>query len=282
MAMSRKTRCQHYDGARVEWADRHVRSSLAQFGQVVYEPGGYCGPRLQKDVELVLLYHGACGVTVDGKQRPLRPGVVYLFLPRHREEFRFSDQCKTHHSWCSLTPALVGNDLRRRLQHAASEAPPSPLFLHLMETAFLIGPVQGQAAEQVVNHLALGLLHEYLAMSLSGGESSASDPCVVKAQRYMEEHYSRPDCLAAAHKAAGCCRNALITRFVRATTLTPSRYLWRLRTEKGIALLGGTGLTVAEIADRCGFKTPFHFSRLVRQFHGCSPRETRTRAWQIR
>jgi AraC-like DNA-binding protein len=38
-------------------------------------------------------------------------------------------------------------------------------------------------------------------------------------------------------------------------------------------------LTVAEIADRCGFQSPFHFSRLVNQLHGCSPRAVRSRAW---
>jgi AraC-like DNA-binding protein len=44
-------------------------------------------------------------------------------------------------------------------------------------------------------------------------------------------------------------------------------------------MLSATGLTVAEIADRCGFQSPFHFSRLVKKLQGCSPRETRARSW---
>jgi AraC-like DNA-binding protein len=49
--------------------------------------------------------------------------------------------------------------------------------------------------------------------------------------------------------------------------------------ERGAALLSATGLTVSQIADRCGFKNPFHFSRLLRKMQGVSPRQLRQRAW---
>ena len=39
------------------------------------------------------------------------------------------------------------------------------------------------------------------------------------------------------------------------------------------------GLTVAEVAYRCGFRNPFHFSRLVRAHQGLPPRDVRRRAW---
>ncbi len=38
-------------------------------------------------------------------------------------------------------------------------------------------------------------------------------------------------------------------------------------------------MTVAEIAYRCGFKDPFHFSRLVKKLQGLPPREVRRRLW---
>jgi transcriptional regulator GlxA family with amidase domain len=60
---------------------------------------------------------------------------------------------------------------------------------------------------------------------------------------------------------------------------TPARYLWQFRIERGAAMLGETGHTVAEIAYRCGFQNPFHFSRLVKQHFGQSPKEIRRHAW---
>ncbi len=60
---------------------------------------------------------------------------------------------------------------------------------------------------------------------------------------------------------------------------TPARHLWKFRLERGVAMLEETGHTVAEIAYRCGFKNPFHFSRLIKQQAGRPPREIRRRAW---
>ena len=45
------------------------------------------------------------------------------------------------------------------------------------------------------------------------------------------------------------------------------------------ATRGFDNVRVSEIADRCGFKNPFHFSRLLRQMQGASPRKLRQRAW---
>ena len=277
--MVQKKKSLNYDGTHVKWDDRHVRSPRAAFGQVVYEPAGFCGPRIQKDIEFVLLHHGACDVLVDGKARVLKPGMVYLFLPQHREEFRFSAEIRTHHSWCSFRPDLPDDALRHALVQAPVEATLSPLFEKLLADAFLIGPVQGEISERVVECLALAVGAEYLAMTRSPPGTAGADPCVVRALRHMEDHYSQADCLGTTHAMAGCSRNALISRFVRVTDLTPDSYLWRLRTQKGIAMLSATGLPVAEIADRCGFQSPFHFSRLVKKLQGCSPRETRARSW---
>jgi AraC-like DNA-binding protein len=47
----------------------------------------------------------------------------------------------------------------------------------------------------------------------------------------------------------------------------------------GVDLLANTGLPVGAIADRCGFKTVYHFSRRVKQATGMSPTEVRRRRW---
>ena len=93
------------------------------------------------------------------------------------------------------------------------------------------------------------------------------------------EHFAEGDCLAAAARAAAVTPQHLIRLFRRHYQFTPGRYLWQTRVERGAGLLAATGLTIAEIADRCGFKNPFHFSRLLRQMQGVSPRQFRQRQW---
>jgi AraC-like DNA-binding protein len=56
--------------------------------------------------------------------------------------------------------------------------------------------------------------------------------------------------------------------------------VWEVRTRRGALLLRETGLTVGEVAFRCGFQTPFHFSRWVRELFGVSPRALRAKAWE--
>jgi AraC-like DNA-binding protein len=95
----------------------------------------------------------------------------------------------------------------------------------------------------------------------------------------MEEHFGQGDCLTRACGNAACSRTTLIRKFQTSLGQTPGRYLWQLRTEKGLGMLRNSGLTVAEIAELCGFSNPFHFSRRVRATTGISPREVRRKAW---
>ena len=56
-------------------------------------------------------------------------------------------------------------------------------------------------------------------------------------------------------------------------------YLWLLRVRRGAFMLRHTGLQVSQIAYRNGFKTPNHFSRLIRAEYGLPPRRLRLRDW---
>jgi AraC family transcriptional regulator of arabinose operon len=235
---------------------------------------------LQRHYELVILHSGDCDVRVDQSPRKLHPGHVLLLRPGHRERLRFSQQTETHHSWCKVLPEVLPGALRRELNRATTkEVPASESFQRIMSAAFLLRPAQRAEAARVVDALALALFAEFLDMAEQAHGEERADQAVQRAVRHMEDHFSEEDCLNTARKAAGCSGNALIYKFKHETGLSPSRYLWKLRTEKGIAMTAETGLTIAEIAERCGFKNPFHFSRLVRRLHGHAPRELRSRAW---
>ncbi len=269
-----------YNGAKIEWAQRNVRSADASFGQVRYLPGGYCGPRVQRDYQLVLLYSGSCNVQVDKNRRVLKVGYVYLFKPGHRERFLFDNQCQTHHFWCAASPSGLPEDLRHSLDTVAEEGlAPSECFSRIVSSAFLLRSGRSSPACHVIGTLATSLFYEFLNMSESAIAHAREDTCVIRAIRYMEDYFCDHDCLCNARRESGCSDNALLYKFTRYAGTTPARYLWRIRTEKGLGLLTDTGLSIAEIAERCGFKTPFHFSRCIRRIQGVSPREVRRSAW---
>ncbi|MFC1497138.1 helix-turn-helix domain-containing protein [Verrucomicrobiota bacterium] len=269
----------NYDGINVKWHDRHISSPDAVIGKVIYQPGGICGPRIQRDYQLVVLHSGECELLLDKEKRTLKNGHISLLLPNHKEHFIFSKEKETHHSWCSIAPKVLPRQLKQQLAEAPFMVPCSEAFNQLLSSAFLLEWSKSNDANNIINSLATTSFFEFLNIARRISEEKGVDTCVTKTLSYMGKHFVDKNCLIKSHEYAGVSRCTLINKFKESMQSTPDRYLWKLRTEKGISLLMDTGLTVSEIAYRCGFPTPFHFSRKVKELQGMSPREIRRRIW---
>lgn len=268
-----------YDGTKFVWENRQARSERSCIGEVLYAAGGTCGPRVQRDYQLLFLHSGELTVQVDDRCHALAAGCVALFHPSHREHFQFSAATQTHHSWCVVAPGLMPPPMRQALRVAPFSLPYSPTLGHLLAAGLAMGPIRARAAAETLEQLGLLLFSEYL--NTAKDHHDTHDCAVRRAVRYLAEHFSEHDCLQQAHRVAGVSRNTLIAHFRREMKSTPARYLWRLRTERGIQMLAATGLSIAEVAFKCGFQDAFHFSRLVKQLQGIPPREVRRRAWAV-
>lgn len=262
-------------GERIAWENRRVRSEWVCFGEVLYEPGGKCGPRVQRDWQLVFLHSGELCSAVDEREQWIAPGQVGLFRPGRTEHFVFSTTRETHHSWCSVAPSLVPPALTRLLEAAPALQLCDQVQARLLAAGVALDRADSTASQSVVDHIGLTLLTAYVA----AGADREGEGVVARAVRYLEQHLAEETCLQQAHRAAGVSRNTLISRFGAELGVTPARYLWRLRAERGIAMLAETGHTVAEIAYACGFGDPSHFSRLVKHLQGVSPQNLRRALW---
>jgi AraC family transcriptional regulator of arabinose operon len=250
------------------------------FGDVWYNPGGECGPRIQQDFQLVIVHLGEADVTFDKQRCTISPGSVALMHPGRREHFRFSRQHRTHHSWCAVHASQIPTPLRKRLVDLPPVQPQSQTFELLMKAGFGIRAWRRKEGQEMLRTLGLALLEEYIRMARAGAdETNREGPC-ERARRYLEEHCGEEGCLLKASQQAGVTPQHLIRLFREQHEITPGKYLWQTRVEQGAGLLTATGLTVSEISDRCGFKNPFHFSRLLKQMQGVSPRQLRQRAWK--
>lgn len=259
---------------------RTTESGEVFFGDVVYEPGGHFGPRAQQDYQLVVLLEGAMHVDVDGVRRDVEPGQVTLLLPGHRESFTFATDRKSHHTWCALRPGIVPMQLRTACERAAPVLPVTRRFEQLMELGLAMPLTAGTQSHGLINALGLAALQAYLFTDARQQRRATDEPDALRrALAWVgQEGHERTD-LPSMATAAGVSVAQLVKLFKRHLGTTPLRYVWETRTRRGAQLLRETGLTVGEVAFRCGFQTPFHFSRWVKQLYGLSPRELRAKAW---
>lgn len=108
---------------------------------------------------------------------------------------------------------------------------------------------------------------------LAAGKLGANQPklgVVEKSIAMMHATLSRPLDVKEIAGRAGMSEPHFRKIFRAITGQSPKKFYDRLRFAEASALLG-KGMTVAEIADRLGFSSPFHFSRQFKKEVGQSP-----------
>lgn len=247
---------------------RTNKSNLATFGEAFYAPGGVCGPRIQSDYQLVFITRATASVVIDGTRIPLETSSAVLCRPGSEETFEFDRDADCAHLWVAVSPESVPDELKSRIWAQAQYR----CEIGTIEPLIRLG--LASRGDRFLDALALAILEGFLA-PLSKPQS---DPLQL-ALNFITGSLHRPIDLRDIAASAFVTPQHLTRVFRNHLGITPTRYLWQERTRKGVALLSSTGLGVAEISIQLGFRSPFHFSRLVRQATGKSPRELRKSLW---
>ncbi len=249
------------------------------FGDVVYEPGGTYGPRIQPDYQLLFIHSGSAEVEIDGQRHPLGRGEMALLRPGHREFFRFSETTRTHHRWCNFTWSLSA-DAARRVEELAFDAPLSQRAQHLTNLGLSLQH-DPDAPEPLLRHLAAASFWEFVgAQREHPAAARATLPgALTRVQTYLAQHYADDLSLAKLGAVASLSPEHLTRLFRKHLRTTPTEQLWQVRTQQGLLYLRHTGLPVEQVAYRCGFKTAAHFSRRIKARYGLSPRQIRADYW---
>jgi AraC-like DNA-binding protein len=248
-------------------------------GTVTYPPGGTLGPRRQRDVQLVLVHAGSARVAVDGREQRIAVGEVGLLLPGHRERFAFDPDVATRHSWIQAHVPHLSPALRARLEQLPPVLPLTPALDAIAREAVATATSALSSASALLGHLAAAALWRYVGEAERRWPERARP--VDDARRFIHANLHDPtltldDVAAAAHVTPA----HLIRSFRAEHGTTPKAYLWERRVALGVDLLANTGLPIAAIAGRCGFATPHHFSRRVRQATGMPPAALRRERWR--
>jgi AraC-like DNA-binding protein len=253
------------------------------FGDVTYSPGGTFGPRVQQDWQLVLLYEGEARVRIGNAHIDVPEQSVVLLKPGQLEQFAFAKDTETHHRWCAVHPNAVPEAMQDQIQHANTVLSLSSSLHHLVELGLTtMNPESDESLRHyhgLMRNLGLAALEQYLLEAQMLGHRDRVPRALAKAQRFIETHLAEPIRAADVAKAVHVTPQHLTKLFQQHLSTTPAKYLWQARADRGAELLRSTGLSVSDIADRCGFQNPFHFSRVVKNLYGRSPKAFRAEIW---
>ncbi len=260
--------------------DRTRYSRHIYFGDVTYNPGGSCGPRIQQDYQLVIVHQGSASFLVDNFEYVVPAGHHTLLIPGHYETIQFSTGDYTRHTWTSIHPSLVSDELATQLNTLPKIIPTTEELNTLIRLGLNDNPLQSLRSDNFLEQLGLSILHYCLiAEPLTPAPKKPLPLDIVRTQHIIEEQFRKPLSIPSLARQIGVSPNHLIRIFKIHLKTTPSRYLWEVRLQHGIELLTRTGLRINEISERSGFQNPFHFSRMVKKRTGHSPRHLRQLRW---
>lgn len=125
-------------------------------------------------------------------------------------------------------------------------------------------------------------LIDFVACTTTRGASSRTSAATrARIKWYLREHLGDYTLDTAAIADAMRLSPRRINRLFAAEGTSLMRHLWTCRLERAHEMLdaaGTGGLRIEEVAWRCGFSDPTHFSRSFKARYGCSPRDFRRAA----
>lgn len=252
----------------------------AKAGTVIYPPGGTFGPRVQQDLQLVLLHTGGMCIHIDGTAHPVPTGHVALLKPGKIEYFEFAGKEETWHRWIEVKVGPLPEETAAWLEQLPLYIPISDKMNQLTDLMLTMESNEdGSRFKEVLCSLGRSAVLLFLTERQYMDKVKHKHPAVLIAKEEIHRRFAEELDLTALSLCTNTSPEHLIRLFRRDEGVTPTQYLWKYRVMRGLELLRSTGLGIGEIADRVGFKTSYHFARTIKQHTKKTPTEVRRESW---
>ncbi|WP_354640050.1 AraC family transcriptional regulator [Kitasatospora camelliae] len=154
----------------------------------------------------------------------------------------------------------------------------SPLLPLLAEETVREEPGQEVVLDRLLDLLLISVLRTWLSRPASPAPAwyrAYADPVVGRALRLLHADPARPWTVAALAEQAGVSRAALARRFTELVGRSPMAYLTDWRLDLAADLLAEPDATVASVARRVGYGSPFALSTAFKRVRGLTPQQHR-------
>lgn len=257
-------------------------------GVVTYPPGATFGPRTMIDHELVWIIDGDVTYHLDGRDIAAPPDTMLLARPGFRDAFTWDPRRPTRHAYFHCGIKAIPDDWPPQDQWPIARRMPDhdvvrPLFRYLISHRATHGqaartvptPMLRRAVETLLGALIIGPLGQ--AAEHGRDYPEPVERAVAFMRQTLEKDSAAPLSLRDLARSAAVSPEHLCRLFRATLNAGPMEALRLLRLDMAMGLLARSNLNVEQIADRCGFASPYHFSRRFRQVYGVPPTAVRKR-----
>lgn len=231
-------------------------------------------PAGRLDYHIVYLKGGRCVVEYQGVQEALQSGEFVLYPPGEPQRYVYLKEEHPEALWVHFTGQCIPEILRENqltdggIYHMDYTAEFEEIFARMIR--------EYQMRRQGFRGYMAGLL---VQLAAAYGRSSA-EANTSQAGQYarlapvieqIHNHYHQPVDLEAYAALCGLSKSRFVHVFKETVGISPYHYQLNIRLERARELLCSSDLNVSEVGAAVGYGDPLYFSRLFKQYMGCSP-----------
>jgi AraC-like DNA-binding protein len=256
---------------------RRMSLTIGGSGVAVYPPGATFGPRRLEDFEFVWLLQGTAEWRYDQGSIALDTECLLLGRPGIEDSFIWDRTQPTRHGYLHLQlagrlPELPDPARWPLVRRLPDDDPLRPLLRYLLG----IAGDRARDHRRTVQEVLRLLLTLFVQGPLPHGAERRLPPHLDTLVAYVARAWSPPAptrALPLRELAAGACVSPghLSRLFRQHHGIGPVAAFELLRLGRAATLLTRSNLSVAAVADDCGFANPYHFSRRFRRVYGQPP-----------
>lgn len=218
-------------------------------------------------LELVLVTRGRCAIQVGDLRLQAHAGEAFILPAEIRHNQEDDGEVETAYVVCAV---------KRKDFSDAPRVVPMPLTESVAGWLGQLVDLQLHRVPPTVRGgLALALLESLAHHAEQVTRQQSLHPGLVKALQRIDQDHLEDLTVNDLARAAELSPSHLTALFRSHVGSGPLAYLQRQRLDRACRLLRNAYLSVAEVADACGYPDANYFSRLFRQTFRCSPSDWR-------
>jgi len=256
------------------------------FGHQCYDSAAICDDRIIGDFELIYIVDGESRITIGKKEYACGRGDIILIPPftvhriqtgksrPHNNYWLHFDVYPLYRNEDFLHAMLAGeNEHRIHLgllnqmaeiygkieEEIETGRPGNAAFIHSLLTQIVITVLRKNA----------GIIPATMKYAKSDPEMSVVNQCLEYIKNNVGESIRVRDLAGLAHVSD----SYLFKAFSRVMKIPPNKYIQLYKVKSAEQLMKTSSRSIKEISGMLGFSSPFYFSRIFKQYYGCSPRD---------